>query len=350
MAVKKNQFNIWIIRFTFNGQEYNRSAGKGATKGQAEAIERTMRQELIDQQNGFQTGVTIRQAIDRWFNDYVYPSGKRKGLKKPEVYESHLKAVLPHIKGRKLTQVLEVANEMLLAMEKKGLANSTIKKRMNILRRPTNLAHDNWFVLKEPLGDKFPKVGRCNKRKVFLTVEQLEALAQAMDSEKARDLVYFFAYTGLRWREFTDLTKDSLLDNDTTLEVIGKGEEEPLRWIPIQPEQVAFIHKYVPFRQTYSFIRLALDRAKKKVGLEHVTLHDLRHTSGAWLVEHGYNLREIMQILGHTTTSTCELYTETSVDHLRKNPLRQSPTPPPETPCPAVKKPVRIAPVLRVVG
>lgn len=55
-------------------------------------------------------------------------------------------------------------------------------------------------------------------------------------------------------------------------------------------------------------IRLAFDRARREVGLEHLRFHDLRHTGQTLAAEAGASLADLMRRLGHSSMVAAKRY------------------------------------------
>jgi len=51
-----------------------------------------------------------------------------------------------------------------------------------------------------------------------------------------------------------------------------------------------------------------IKKAKKRAGIEGVTIHDFRHTCASRLIQNGLSLYEVASILGHTDVQTTQRY------------------------------------------
>jgi site-specific recombinase XerD len=60
----------------------------------------------------------------------------------------------------------------------------------------------------------------------------------------------------------------------------------------------------------------AWDSARKRAGLAHVRIHDLRHSFASFLVNSGRSLYEVQRLLGHAHIKTTQRYAHLSDETL----------------------------------
>ena len=73
-----------------------------------------------------------------------------------------------------------------------------------------------------------------------------------------------------------------------------------------------FINKYGNSLSIYS-IEDIYQKYAKKAKLCHSTPHYLRHTFATNLLSNGADIRSVQEILGHSSVSTTQIYTEVSL-------------------------------------
>lgn len=137
---------------------------------------------------------------------------------------------------------------------------------------------------------------------------------------------------GLRISEAVSLNIGDF-DNGDFLRIKGKGKKE--RIVPLLPKVIEAVNSYLddcPYTQTHGnavFVGARgerinpriIERQMEKICLQlnlppHTTPHSLRHSYATHLLANGLNLRSIQELLGHSTLSTTQLYTEVEISKL----------------------------------
>jgi site-specific recombinase XerD len=64
-------------------------------------------------------------------------------------------------------------------------------------------------------------------------------------------------------------------------------------------------------------VRTSYENAVNAAKLDDVTFHTLRHTFASWAMQKGAALRELQELLGHSSLSMTMRYAQLSPEHLR---------------------------------
>lgn len=128
------------------------------------------------------------------------------------------------------------------------------------------------------------------------------------------DAILLSAYTGLRQGELLRLTPADVEDGCV---IVRKGKTRTsVRVVPV-PKVALPILKRLPIQYTKSTLRHAFDAVREACGMEHVRLHDLRHTYGSWLAQSGASGPVIRDAMGHSNLSVTSRYLHTVPAHVR---------------------------------
>ncbi len=168
----------------------------------------------------------------------------------------------------------------------------------------------------------------------FLTKEQVSALLENC-SPTYRPIFYTYLNTGMRRDELVNLEWSDIDWQNKQIRIINKekkryhpkGQKE--RFIPIKDDLMAVLKKqkkrvngsYV-FGTTngeprHNNILRELKRAARRAGIEHITIHMLRHTFASHLVMAGVDLPTVQKLLGHSSITTTMIYAHLAPGHLR---------------------------------
>jgi integrase/recombinase XerC len=155
-----------------------------------------------------------------------------------------------------------------------------------------------------------------------------------------RALVELLYGTGIRIGELVALDVRDLELRAREVRVMGKGGKE--RIVPIPEQARRALGEWLEVRRHSGVMseplfislrprrerglrRLAAREARRILGEravradlnQHVYPHRLRHSYATHLLDMGADLREIQELLGHTSLSTTQKYTAVSIEHLR---------------------------------
>ena len=153
---------------------------------------------------------------------------------------------------------------------------------------------------------------------------------------KLRDIAIFTLIygCGLRISEAVN-TNIGDFDNKEFIRIKGKGNKE--RIIPLLPVVIQSIQAYLnvcPYKNNYGeavflgakgerisprIIQRQMEKIRHYMGLaDNITPHSLRHSFATHLLANGTDLRSIQELLGHSSLSTTQRYTEVEISHLQE--------------------------------
>lgn len=178
------------------------------------------------------------------------------------------------------------------------------------------------------IQEKLPKV---------LSLEEVSAIIKNTKNIKHRLILSLLYSSGLRRGELLNLKLEDI-DSKRMLIWIrdGKGAKDrhTLLSEAVLQELRVYYKSHLP--KTYLFegvtnkkysatsVARLLDSAVLRANIKKkVTPHMLRHSFATHLLENGTNLRYIQNLLGHKSSTTTEIYTQVSTNHLKniQNPM-----------------------------
>ena len=175
-----------------------------------------------------------------------------------------------------------------------------------------------------------PLMEENNKRERYLSVEEAQKLYGAVCSSEntmLKFIVPMLILTGARKREVLDARWE---DFDLARRVwrIPITKSGKARRVPLSDGALTLLAT-MPRKSDcpWAFANPATDKpyvsffcawntARKKVGLQDVCVHSLRHSHASFLINAGRTLYEVQNILGHTQVKTTQRYAHLSHDTL----------------------------------
>jgi integrase len=305
----------YVVRIRRRGVEVNRSFQR---KKEAEAFHAKILTDIRAQVNeGKKPERSIADGLDKYLTEEVAHQRAK------EQTEGNAMALVPHITGLRLDQLAEAAKRVRAStrqsrriggkfpegVKPKPLAAATINRRLAILRRIANLAFNEWHWLDRPIGIRL--LPEHNKRHLYLTEPQILALSQEA-KEPVNHWVIVAAYTGIRRGEAFRLTKDAIRGDSLFL---GMTKNKKPILLPVPQYVLEAVEKWIdagrPHERT---LHTWFKKGAKAIGVPDLRPHDLRHTCASLILNAGYDLSAVAEVL-NCTLANAQRYAHLSIEN-----------------------------------
>lgn len=264
-----------------------------------------------------------------WYKMHRQPRSLEAWLEGWKNLEPHFARIRPNC----LTPGLIDQYKMHRLDQKAGNKQTNVAKR-TIAKELANLSALISFAVDRELCEPLPfKIKGFTKKQTkppqkIIPPPDKVALMLEKTRKDVRPLYKLLYYAGLRSEEGRSLkVKDVDLDRGIIL-VTGKGNKQ--RIVPIanqlkpvleeavkgkQPDDVVMVSSRT--KKPYSRNIGRLDGAAKQAGItSHISAHTLRHCFGTHAVYWGMDLRTIQMLMGHSDSTTTEIYTTLAASFL----------------------------------
>ena len=185
------------------------------------------------------------------------------------------------------------------------------------------------------LGDRisgFELPRRERRLPRYLEPEEVARMVEACPSLRDRVVILLLFTTGLRVSELVSLKRDDVDLEKRSIRVRGKGGKERVVYFPEAlvpllrayigelPDDAEYLFPSVGGHMHYTTVERIVRKAAESAGLrKKVTPHVLRHSFATYSLAMGLDLREIQELLGHSSLSTTQVYAHVSRERLRRD-------------------------------
>ena len=269
-----------------------------------------------------------------------------KGLSKNTLtaYRNDIQSFSNWYKGNSLLEVERVdLLDYLADRLKEGFSSRSTARSLSSLRAFYSHLTVRHNLKENPTSRvESPKLGRSLPK--TLSEEEVEKLIQAPDIDddiglRDRAMLELIYACGLRVSELISLDILNINLRQGVIRVIGKGEKE--RLVPMGEEALHWIERYINksrpnfikadnkitelflskrgramTRQTFWY-RLKEYAQLASINKE-LSPHTLRHAFATHLINHGADLRTVQLLLGHSSLSTTQIYTEVARHRMKE--------------------------------
>lgn len=241
----------------------------------------------------------------------------------------------------------ELSNESILQYIQeltitRRLKDTTINRKLIVLKmffeylHSKNYIENNFFSshhFKFKKEKRLPKTLAIKETSKLLSCVTEQSINANSDFEKWKTsrnlaLIDILISTGIRIAEAANITINDIIGSEHVILIHGKGRKQRLiyiscpetwnnitSWIKIRKTRLTntdmlFVNRYGEPISIHG-IEYIYNSLKKKSGINtNSTPHYLRHTFATNLLANGADLRSVQEILGHSSVSTTEIYTE----------------------------------------
>ena len=226
----------------------------------------------------------------------------------------------------------------------KQLKDTTIKRKIITIKQFINYLYSKRALKSNPfkgLKFRFKKERKLPKTLPINDVKKLlKTVSHSYNSTDTEQRIFrgcrdtaiidLLICTGIRIGELVAIKMEDIYKYERSILVHGKGKKERFIYISSNDtwrnlnkylkirkkmkvkDDYVFVNKYGNNLTIYS-IEDIYSKYIKRAKLSHSTPHYLRHTFATNLLNNGADIRAVQEILGHSSVSTTQIYTEVSI-------------------------------------
>jgi integrase len=241
-------------------------------------------------------------------------------------------AFVPAFGRRRITEITTRDVARLLETLKERRTASTSNRYFAVILRMFNLAVQWGYLERNPMTGlkKYPE---NNARERYLTADEIARLLKELEEWPSRavsGLLRFLLFTGTRFGEGAHLTWDRVnLDNATVF--LDKTKSGRTRTVLMNSLALGVLQEMQALRKNnHPFVfpgrfendgirapRNAFKKLCRKLKLDNLKMHDLRHSFASLAVNAGASLYDVQKLLGHANSAMTQRYSHLSDHTLR---------------------------------
>ncbi|MBG9981711.1 site-specific integrase [Aerococcaceae bacterium DSM 111020] len=329
MSVSKDKrTGKWMCRVSYkdNLGKYKQKTKKGFdTKKEAQVYEVKLMEEVDSDSS---RPPVLSDFVDEWIKTY------KEGQVSPKVHRRYLgdaKVIREYFGEITMDRITRPKYQEFLNQRGKGRSKDTVKRPHYIIQSVVKNAMADGLITRDfTYGAKLTYDNKGSGRIKAWNYNDAMALIRNLDTNKLNDFMLYIAImTGLRIGEIYALSYDDISDDKLSVRkgfdytytkdfTPGKNESS-LRTILITNElylksqvhkiknqkynkEHLFLDEFNQPRISHTGLTKYLKRKCKRLGIDQLTIHSLRHTHCSILIYEGVDINYISKRLGHSST------------------------------------------------
>lgn len=286
------------------------------------------------------TDLSFNSVIQEFLTELF--SVKRVSQNTITAYRNDLVQFSNFCREQNKTSVVQISERLIrsyiIKLNDDNLVRSSISRKLSAVRGLMNYLHRKDILSINPISTIHnPK----SRRKLPETLDLasylriLDIINEDYDENNSTIVIFELLYgSALRVSELCNL---NLTDFDTdrrTLRILGKGDKT--RYVPVGEKSFTVLNKYLSTRNNPTqsepllltntgrriyprYVGRVVNKYISKVSdISKKSPHVLRHSAATHMLDRGADLIAVKEILGHENLSTTQIYTQVSVERLKK--------------------------------
>lgn len=303
------------IEFQYKSIRHKERLPEGVTRAQGKELEVRIKANLMFESHGQDQSksVTFEDFISSTFGPYCEKRYSKDSYDKAV----HIcKEALPYLKGRtmrsiKAADIDRFKQSRIHLKTKHGGSRrpATVERELSVISKIFTLAVKNDVIDYNPCS-RVDKLKIRNVQEKVLEREDEDRFFANMHSQWARDVCRMVLNTGLRNSDLMNLTRFQVKDGYIRLTQSKTGNDVE---IPINDVVREIIDRRAktsgsklfasPFAKSKNpSVRHAMNRACIRIGIEPLSIRDLRRTFATRKLEDGVDIVTLSRLLGHSDT------------------------------------------------
>lgn len=267
------------------------------------------------------SNITIKELLD----DYLRLCRYEKGYRTKYFGAQAIIKFMGSLKVSELTA--KKIEDFRLWRKDDGIHELTINRDLNTLRSAFEKNMKNLNIAENPFEEVESYDPEKYRRSRVPSSSELALLLNAL-SPLTRYFCIFSMSSGMRHGEIRNLRWRDV-DFERGIMYIDKNKEGKPKIVAIHQDNYKIL-SLLPRLSEWVFcderghqlkqfgkVRIEFYRVRKKLGLQDLRFHDLRHVFGTHMIEDSGNVKATSLMLGHSSVKTTEIYINTQAEFLK---------------------------------